>query len=95
MYMAIKLANTFGAGGISEEQVIRCEWAPAEVRDETDLINRLAMMSEKLHVPDSVLWRMAGLTDEQIEQAETDPQYQAMRAMQGSALMLDEENRGG
>jgi len=93
MKMGIKLTNDFGKGKLDEEQSIDTEWKPAAVRDETELITRLGVMSEKLNVPDSVLWRRAGLTEEEIEKAEKDPQYLEHRAMQGVGMLMNEENR--
>ena len=91
--MARKLFNVFGTGGMNEDDLISTEWSPAAVRDETELINRLAIMAEKLHIPDVVLWDMAGLDAEQIEMAQNSDQYQATQSLRGSAMMLNEENR--
>ena len=93
--MARKLFNVFGTGGMNEDDLISTEWSPAAVRDETELINRLAIMAEKLHIPDVVLWDMAGLDAEQIEMAQNSDQYQATQSLRGSAMLLNEDNRGG
>ena len=93
MKMGRKLHNTFGTGGMNEEQIISTEWKPAAVRDESELINRLAIMGEKLHVSDEVLWARAGLTDEEIDVIQGSAQYQEHRAMSGMAMLLNEENR--
>jgi len=87
------LFNTFGPGGLNEEQTISTEWKPAQVRDETELINRLAVMGDKLHVSDEVLWARAGLTDDEIEIIQGSDQYQERRAMSGAALLMDEDNQ--
>lgn len=95
MSMGRRLWNVFGTGGMNEDDIISTEWTPAAVRDETELMNRLAIMAEKLHIPDVILWGMAGLTAEQIAMAQNSDQYQATQSLRGSAMMLNEENRGG
>ena len=94
MKMGRVLNNTFGSGPkLNEEQTISTQWKPAMVRDETELVNRLAVMGDKLHVSDEVLWARAGLTEDEIAMIQGSAQYQSYRGMQDMAMLLNEDNR--
>lgn len=95
--MGRKLHNAFGEGEqLTEDQLIESQWAPAATLDEDALVQRLATLSEKLNIPDVFLWRRWGMSAEEIEEAQADPQYQALRA--GRLAMMDlasgEEDEG-
>jgi hypothetical protein len=108
LYMACRLANLYGGAGLNEESLIETQWEPAEARDETAEIERLAIKADKLGIPKRQIWKEAGYTDEQIEamlaepeisQGRTSAELQALELAQAKAAMALPEvlnaGRGG
>lgn len=95
-YIARKLANLFGGAGLNEESLIETQWEPAEARDETAEIERLAIKADKLGIPKRQIWKEAGYTDDQIvsmlaepeiAQGRTSAELQALELAQAKAAM--------
>jgi hypothetical protein len=82
--MARKLHNTFGPGGLDEEQVIGTLWADPETRNEREHLEGLKLKAE-LGVPAEQLWQEMGYDEEQIAE---------MRAMRGEEV-ASTANLGG
>ncbi len=65
MYMAVRLENTYGKGGLDEQAFISTMWEPLESRDETAELDR-AIKKKALGMPISLIGAELGLTPEQI-----------------------------
>jgi hypothetical protein len=100
LYMARKLANLYGGAGLNEDSLIETQWEPAEARDETAEIERLAVKAEKLGIPKRQIWKEAGYNDAQIEamlaepeisQGRTSAELQALELQQAKAAMTVQE----
>lgn len=107
-YIARKLANLYGGAGLNEDALIETQWEPAEARDETAEIERLAVKADKLGIPKRQIWKEAGYNDVQIEamlaepeisQGRTSAELQALELQQVKAAMTLPEvgnaGRGG
>jgi len=77
MYIARRLTNLWGEGGLPEDPRIETRWQVAETRDEAEWVNMLAVKREKLSVPLEMLWSEAGYSQEQIEAMMASPEYTA------------------
>jgi hypothetical protein len=104
LYIARKLANLYGGAGLSEDSIIETQWEPAEARDETAEIERLAIKAEKLGIPKRQIWKEAGYNDVQIEtmlaepeisQGRTSAELQALELQQARAAMMPGETNAG
>ncbi len=74
LYMARQLANTFAGAGLDESAIIETLWEPAESRDDTVVLEQLAIKREKLNIPLRQIWKEAGYTEEQIVEMLKDPE---------------------
>lgn len=84
MIMARRLNNTFGTGGMDEEQSISTQWADPQTRNEKEHLETLALKSG-LGVPEETLWAEMGYNADQIAD---------MRAQRAEELMST-SNIGG
>lgn len=95
--MARRLYNTFGPGGLDEEQQIETVWKDPQTRNEKELIETVAMKLEKLGIPRETAWAEAGYSPEQIAEMmelKEKEQQQAMEvadAIQGQRAIRDGE----
>lgn len=83
--MARKITNTFLGGSIPTEYSFQPTWAPARVVDPMAKYQE-ANSLKALGVPSEMVWAKAGLTQEEIDQAKSSPEYQATLAAQQNAL---------
>jgi len=88
MYMARRLANTFGNAGLNEDAMLEVEWVPAATRDEKEHIETLGLKREKLNVPLETLWAEAGYSQEEIDAMLATEEYQARLNMQRQAAAM-------
>lgn len=63
MFIALRLENTFGTGGLDERAFLTTQWEPLEARDELAELQR-ATLRKALGVPISIIARELGLTPE-------------------------------
>lgn len=63
--MARRLHNTYGPGGLDEEQVVSALWADPETRNEREHLGGLKLKAE-LGVPSEQLWREMGYDEEKV-----------------------------
>jgi hypothetical protein len=82
--LARRLANTFGEGGLDEEQQISTEWKDPQTRNEKEHLETLAL-KRNLSVPAERLWAEMGYNADDIAE---------MRAQRGEA-MQQTANIGG
>lgn len=87
MYLARRMHNTFGPGGMDEEQIISTLWRDPETRNELAVLEGLALKREKLNIPLVTLWAEAGYSPEQIEEMIATDEYQARAAQQQMAVV--------
>ena len=83
-YMARRLHNTFGAGGMDEEQAISIEWDDPETRNDKEYREAL-QIEAALGVPEEMIWRKLGYDADEIAE---------MQAMKAETLAA-ESNIGG
>jgi hypothetical protein len=95
LYMARRLANTFGGEGLNEQELLETQWEQAETRDEKAYLEALAIKREKLGVPLEMIWREAGYSQEQIAEMRETDEYQARLAQQAMAIEGLQAMRGG
>lgn len=65
-YLARRLWNTYGPGGLNEDETITCMWMDPEVRNEEQLLKGLKLKRE-LGIPLETLWEEMGYDGEAIE----------------------------
>lgn len=71
MSMARRIANTFGAAGLDETQKFYTIWK--QVFD----LETIKMMRDTLGLPKETLWRLYGLSEEQIQAAKETDEYRS------------------
>lgn len=71
MSMARRIANTFGAAGLDEEAKFYTIWK--QVFD----LETIKMMRDTLGLPKETLWRLYGLSEEQIQAAKETDEYKS------------------
>jgi hypothetical protein len=84
LYMARRLQEFFGSGGVDEEGILSTEWAEAETRDEKEYREALRL-EMAMGVPREMLWAKLGYDQDEIA---------TMRAMVGEE-MQQTANIGG
>lgn len=91
LYMARKLHNDFGPGGLDEEAEISAVWKDFETRNELDHLNGLKAKAE-LGVPQETIWREMGYNADDIERmkAEKAAEEAAGITTLGTALVANE-----
>lgn len=64
MYMAMRLENTYGKGGLDEAAFLQTQWEPLEARDEAAELDR-ALKRKQLGMPIPLIAAALGLTPEE------------------------------
>ena len=80
MYMAMRLENTYGAGGLDEQAFITTTFEPLEARDEMAELER-AQLRQALGMPISIIAKELGLTPEQTSDWEEAAEQRAAQAL--------------
>jgi len=88
LYLSRRLANTFGGAGLDEDVLLSTQWEPAETRDEKAFLEGLALKRDKLGVPQVMIWREAGYSQEEIDEMMASDEYQARVGMLRMGLGL-------
>lgn len=94
MRLGVRLFNTFGAGGLAEDAPVSTVWADAQIRNEKEHLESLAIKREALKIPLEALWSEAGYNATEIEMMMESDEYKARTAMQQMAaqgLVLAQE----
>lgn len=86
--VAARLANTYGGKALDEEALLSTVWEPAEIRDEKEHIETIALKVEKLRITQEQAWQEAGYDQETIREMMKSPEYQARLQMQASAARM-------
>ena len=79
MYLALRLENTYGAGGLSEEAFLTTIYEPLEARDEQGELDR-AESRKRLGMPVAIIARELGLSPEDAALWEAAGEAQAEQA---------------
>lgn len=85
MIIARRLHNTFGPGGLDENQAIETQWRSPETRNEKELSETL-LNDQKLGVPQEVLWAKRGYSPQEIETMKQTNEFQAREAQRQAAV---------
>lgn len=65
MFIALRLENTFGQGGLDEAAFLQTQWEPLEARDESAELD-MALKRQSLGMPVSLIAQALGLSPEQV-----------------------------
>lgn len=91
-YLARRLHNTFGSGGMDETQPITCVWADPESRNEKEHLDGLKIKAE-LGVPQETIWVEMGYDAAAIERMYEQKAREQAGQVQGIGQALMEQQR--
>ena len=94
MYMAMRLENRFGTGGLDETAFLQTQWHPLESRDETAELQR-ATLRKELGMPIALIAAELGLTPEQTAAWEEEAEARSMVAAQAFGQQQEETPQDG
>lgn len=94
MTMALQIQSVMGEVDLPEDLNIEAKWRPAATRDEKGQTEMYKIWAESFNVPDEIVWKRIGMTDDEIEMAKNSEQYQARQAMSRMGMLMNEEERG-
>lgn len=81
LFIAMRLENTFGQGGLDETAFLQTQWEPLEARDEAAELDR-AMKRKNLGMPIPIIARELGMTPEDVTLWVADAEQKAEQAAQ-------------
>jgi hypothetical protein len=94
LYLARRLWNTYGPGGLDETEDIDTQWSDAQTRNETEFMAGLTAKSA-MGVPQEQLWRELGYDEQQIADWVKAKEASAAQAMLNAMRAFDQNQGNG